>query len=81
MPFGVFVTIGDGIVQGIVQITDFVDSEDMTPEIYPDAGAPIGSVVVGLYRKRAQSSLIKCEAQCVGKALVHLKAPETSERS
>ena len=25
---------------GIVQITDFVDSGDMTPEIYPDIGSP-----------------------------------------
>jgi ribosomal protein S1 len=46
-PFGIFIDIGDDKVRGIMQITDFVDSGDMTPEMYPDIGSPIGAVVVG----------------------------------
>ncbi len=46
-PFGIFVDIGDDTVRGIVQITDFVDSGIMTPDMYPDIGSPIGAVVVG----------------------------------
>jgi ribosomal protein S1 len=45
--FGIFIDIGDDKVRGIMQITDFVDSGDMTPEMYPDIGSPIGAVVVG----------------------------------
>lgn len=40
-PFGIFVDLGDENVRGIVQITDFVDTGDMTPEMYPDIGSPI----------------------------------------
>lgn len=46
-PFRIFVNIGDDAVRGIVQITDFVDSGDMTPEMYPDVGSPIGAIAVG----------------------------------
>lgn len=45
--FGIFVDIGDDTVRGIVQITDFVDTSVMSPEMYPDIGSPIGAVVVG----------------------------------
>lgn len=34
-------------IRGIVQITDFVDTGEMTPEMYPDVGSPIGAVVIG----------------------------------
>jgi hypothetical protein len=33
-------------VSGLVQITDFVDSGDMIPDLYPDIGFPIATVVV-----------------------------------
>ncbi|GAA6622179.1 S1 RNA-binding domain-containing protein [Scytonema sp. NUACC26] len=46
-PFGIFVDIDDENVRGIVQITDFVDTGDMTPEMYPDVGSPIEAVVIG----------------------------------
>ncbi len=46
-PFGIYVSLDDGAVRGLVQITDFVDSGDMSPEMYPDIGSPIGAVVVG----------------------------------
>jgi hypothetical protein len=70
-PFGLFVNIGDDTVRGLVQITDFVDSGDMTPEMYPDIGSPIGAVVgrCGLYRRRSPSSLVKCKTECVAKSL------------
>ncbi len=46
-PFGIFVNVGDENVRGIVQIPDFVDTGDMTPEMYPEIGSPIGAVVIG----------------------------------
>jgi len=46
-PFGIFVDIGDVNVRGLVQITDFVDTGDMTPQMYPDVGSPRGAVVIG----------------------------------
>ena len=46
-PFGMFVDIGDENVRGIIQIPDFLDSDVMTPEMYPEIGSPIGAVVIG----------------------------------
>jgi hypothetical protein len=42
-----FINLNDETVRGLVQITDFVDSGDMTPDLYPDIGSPIAAVVVG----------------------------------
>jgi ribosomal protein S1 len=80
-PFGIFVNLGDETVRGIVQITDFVDTGDMTPEMYPDIGSPIGAVVVGYTEDERNQIWLSVKPSVLQKALVHLKVPATSERS
>jgi len=80
-PFGIFIDIGDDAVRGIVQITDFVDSGDMTPEMYPDLGSSIGAVVVGYTEDDRNQVWLSVKPSVLQKALVHLKIPATSERS
>ena len=80
-PFGIFVNIGDdNTVRGLVQITDFVDSGDMTPEMYPDIGSPIGAVVVGYTEDDRHQVWLSVKPSVLQKALVQLKVPATSER-
>jgi ribosomal protein S1 len=80
-PFGILVNIGHDAVLGIVQITDFVDSGDMNPEMYPDLGSPIGAVVVGYTEDDRNQVWLSVKPSVLQKALVHLKIPATSERS
>jgi ribosomal protein S1 len=80
-PFGIFVDLGDETVRGIVQITDFVDSGDMTPEMYPDIGSPIGAIVVGYTEDDRNQIWLSVKPSVLQKALVHLKVPAASERS
>ncbi len=80
-PFGIFVDLGDETVRGIVQITDFVDSGEMTPEMYPDVGSPIGAVVVGYTEDDRHQVWLSVKPSVLQKALVHLKAPEACKRS
>lgn len=79
-PFGIFVDIGAPDVRGIVQITDFVDSEDMTPEMYPDIGSPIGAVVIGYTEDERNQVWLSVKPSVLQKALVQLKVPAASER-
>jgi ribosomal protein S1 len=80
-PFGIFVNLNDEVVRGIVQITDFVDSGDMMPEMYPDIGSPIGAVVVGYTEDERNQIWLSVKPSVLQKALVHLKVPATNERS
>jgi ribosomal protein S1 len=80
-PFGILVDIGDETVLGIVQITDFVDSGDMNPQMYPDIGSPIGAVVVGYTEDDRNQVWLSVKPSVLQKALVHLKIPANSERS
>lgn len=80
-PFGILVDIGHDTVLGIVQITDFVDSDDMTPDRYPDIGSPIGAVVLGYTEDERNQVWLSVKPSVLQKALVHLKIPTTSERS
>ncbi|MBO1063479.1 MULTISPECIES: RNA-binding protein [Nostocales] len=79
--FGIFVSLDDEVVKGLVQITDFVDSGDMTPEMYPDIGSPIGAVVVGYTEDNRHQIWLSVKPSVLQKALVHLKIPATSDRS
>ncbi len=79
--FGIFVSLDDEVVKGLVQITDFVDSGDMTPEMYPDIGSPIGAVVVGYTEDDRHQIWLSVKPSVLQKALVHLKIPATSDRS
>jgi ribosomal protein S1 len=80
-PFGIFVDLGDETVRGIVQITDFVDSGGMTPEMYPDIGSPIGAVVVGYTEDERNQVWLSVKPSVLQKALVQIKLPATSERA
>ena len=80
-PFGIFVNLSDDNVRGLVQITDFVDAGDMTPEMYPDIGSPIGGVVVGYTQDERHQIWLSVKPSVLQKALVHLKIPATSNRS
>jgi ribosomal protein S1 len=80
-PFGILVSLNDDIVRGLVQITDFVDSGDMTPEMYPDIGSPIGAVVVGYTEDDRNQVWLSVKPSVLQKALVHLKVPATIERA
>ncbi|BAY33035.1 hypothetical protein NIES2107_49300 [Nostoc carneum NIES-2107] len=80
-PFGIFVDLGEENLKGIVQITDFVDTGVMTPEMYPDIGSPIGAVVLGYTEDERNQVWLSVKPSVLQKALVHLKVPTTSERS
>jgi hypothetical protein len=82
------VDLGDDRVRGMVQITDFADNSEMTPEMYPDIGSPIGAVVVGYTEDDSASADLSVRHQVwlsvkpsvLQKALVHLKVPAVSDR-
>ncbi|BAZ11167.1 hypothetical protein NIES4071_29930 [Calothrix sp. NIES-4071] len=80
-PFGIFVDIGDENVRGLVQITDFVDTGIMTPEMYPDIGSPIGAIVIGYTEDKRNQIWLSVKPSVLQKALVHLKLPAASEQS
>lgn len=80
-PFGIFVDLGDNKVRGLVQITDFVDTGDMTPEMYPDIGSPIGAVVIGYTEDERHQVWLSVKPSVLQKSLVHLKVPAISEQS
>jgi ribosomal protein S1 len=80
-PFGIFVNIGDDTVRGMIQITDFVDTGNMNPEMYPDIDSPIGAVVVGYTEDDRNQVWLSVKPSVLQKALVHLRIPATSDRS
>jgi ribosomal protein S1 len=78
-PFGIFVDLGDDRVRGMVQITDFVDNGDMTPEMYPDIGSPIGAVVLGYTEDDRNQIWLSVKPSVLQKALVRLTVPVAAE--
>ncbi|NJL56206.1 S1 RNA-binding domain-containing protein [bacterium] len=80
-PFGIFVSLDDEAVRGLVQITDFVDSGDMSSEMYPDIGSPIGAVVVGYTEDDRNQIWLSVKPSVLQKALVHLKVPAANRSS
>jgi ribosomal protein S1 len=77
-PFGIFINLGDDLVRGLVQITDFVDSGDMMPEMYPDIGSPIEAVVIGYTEDDRNQIWMSVKPSVLQKALVHLNVPMIS---
>lgn len=69
-PFEIFVDIGDDTIRGLVQITDFVDSGEMTPEMYPDIGSSIGAVVIGYTQDDRNQIWLSVKPSALQKALV-----------
>ncbi|MGD1909074.1 MAG: S1 domain-containing protein [Leptolyngbyaceae cyanobacterium] len=43
-----FVDIGDPVAVGLVQITDFLDTGSMRPDLYPPIGSEIEAVILAL---------------------------------
>lgn len=64
-----------------VKPSDFVDSGDMTPEMYPDIGSPIGAVFVGYTEDERHQIWLSVKPSVLQKALVHLKIPATRDQS
>jgi ribosomal protein S1 len=78
-PFGVFVDIGNTEVRGIIQITDFLDTGVMTPEMYPEIGSPVGAVVVGYTEDERNQIWLSVKPSILQKSLVKLNIPTTNE--
>lgn len=53
-----------------MQIIDFVNSGDMTPEMYPDIDSPIGAVVVGYTKDNRHQIWLRHKPSVLQKALV-----------
>jgi hypothetical protein len=75
----VFVDIGDENVKGIIQIPDFLDSGTMTPEMYPEIGSPVGSVVVGYTEDDRNQVWLSVKPSVLQKSLVKLRLPVASQ--
>jgi len=73
-PFVVFVDIGDVDVKGIIQITDFLDSGSMNPEMYPE----IGAIVVGYTEDDRNQVWLSVKLSVLQKSLVKLRVPVSS---
>lgn len=78
-PFGVFVDIDDEKVRGIIQITDFLDTGSMTPEMYPDIGSSVGAVVVGYTEDDRNQIWLSVKPSVLQKSLVKLKLPVANQ--
>ncbi|MFB2968751.1 RNA-binding protein [Aerosakkonema sp. BLCC-F183] len=69
-PFGVFLDLGEPKVKGIIQITDFVDTGAMTPEMYPEIGSFVGAVVVGYTEDNRNQIWLSVKPSVLQKSLV-----------
>ena len=78
-PFGVFVDIGDIDVKGMIQITDFLDSGSMNPEMYPEVGSAVGAIVVSYTEDDCNQVWLSVKPSVLQKSLVKLRAPVTSQ--
>ncbi|MCT7949759.1 S1 RNA-binding domain-containing protein [Ancylothrix sp. C2] len=78
-PFGVFVDIGEAEVKGLIQITDFLDTGSMTPEMYPEIGSSVGSVVVGYTEDERNQVWLSVKPSVLQKSLVKLKLPASTQ--
>jgi ribosomal protein S1 len=78
-PFGVFVDIGDPEVRGLIQITDFLDTGAMTPEMYPEVGSPVGAVVVGYTEDERNQVWLSVKPSVLQRSLVKLKLPVANQ--
>ncbi len=78
-PFGVFVNIGDVDVKGLIQITDFLDSGSMNPEMYPEIGSAVGAIVVGYTEDDRNQVWLSVKPSVLQKSLVKLRVPVASQ--
>jgi len=78
-PFGVFVDIGDLDVKGMIQITDFLDSGSMNPEMYPEVGSAVGAIVVSYTEDDRNQVWLSVKPSVLQKLLINLRVPVTSQ--
>lgn len=74
-----FIDIGDEDVKGIIQISDFLDSGAMTPEMYPEISSLVGTVVVGYTEDDRNQVWLSVEPSVLQKSLVKLRMPVASQ--
>jgi ribosomal protein S1 len=74
-PFGVFVNIDESLVKGLIKIPDFLDEGGMSPEMYPEIGTTVGTVVVGYNESDRHEVYLSAKPSVLHKALVPLKIP------
>lgn len=77
-PFGVFVNIGDVNFKGIIQITDFLDTGRMTPQMYPEICSSVGAVIVGYTEDERNQIWLSVKPSVLQKSLIKLKVPATT---
>ena len=49
-PFGIFIDIDYPVFKGLIQITDFLDEDIMSADMYPPVGSKIEAVVLAFTR-------------------------------
>lgn len=74
-PFGVFITLDEPSVKGLIKIPDFLDEGQMTPSMYPELGRVVGAVVVGYNESNTQEVYLSAKPSVLHKVLVPLKLP------
>lgn len=74
-PFGVFLTLDELSVKGLIKIPDFLDEGEMSPTMYPEIGTTVGAVVVGYNESNCREVYLSAKPSVLHKTLVPLKIP------
>lgn len=74
-PFGIFVSIDESSVKGLIKIPDFLDEGEMSEARYPEIGTTIGAVVVGYNESNCREIYLNAKPSVLHRALVPLKFP------
>jgi ribosomal protein S1 len=74
-PFGVFITLDEPSVKGLIKIPDFLDQGEMSQAMYPEIGTAIGAVVVGYNESNCSEVYLSAKPSVLHRALVPLKVP------
>jgi ribosomal protein S1 len=77
-PFGVFLSIDESSVKGLIKIPDFLDDAEMSQEMYPEIGTTVGAIVVGYNEGNCREIYLSAKPSVLHKALVPLKIPVLS---
>jgi ribosomal protein S1 len=74
-PYGVFLTIDESLVKGLIKIPDFLDEGEMSEAMYPEVGTTVGAVVVGYNESNCREVYLSAKPSVLHKALVPLTIP------
>lgn len=75
-PFGIFVDLGDSEAIGLIQITEFLENERMTPERYPAIGAKVTAVVLGHTDEGRKQVWLSLRPSVLSKYTTHQAMPD-----